>query len=731
MFSDFIKVPMLWSSKSLNPRVVFRRSRLTELWRKRKISNFHYLMALNRMAGRSFNDITQYPVFPWILADYSSDELDLKDSRVYRDLTKPIGALNPDRLAQLLERYKDLELFGFPEAERFLYGSHYSSPGVVLHLLLRQEPFTTMAIELQSGRFDCPDRLFYDISSSWNGCLTSSSDMKELIPEMFCLPEMFLNTNGFPLGKSQKGRPVDDVGLPPWANGSAYEFIRIQRLALESEYVSQNIHHWIDLIFGYKQRGEEAEAAHNIFHHLSYEGTVDIDKITDEIDRLAAESHIQNFGQTPSQLSVLDPHPERYAVEECWRPLIFDLSVPKLLRCYTPSKQFGNSNSEFGNGAVVKILPLSDVVIVVHADMSMGSYRYSHYQKSQRLKMDKLRPLSRRELGVSRISMRRGSAVPPEKMEGGPYSVHNHCFELTLGGRAKEELRRNAVLPSGRLISGTELTLSAAETSAMLVSCGYWDDTVKIHGTETLDVMASENGGHRGPIRCLSVSSDGLMVTGGQDATCRVWVVDHSEMAVAISDGYVQTALGASNDGDKLLSCCHVLWGHDTPVTCVDLNSDLDLVVSGSADGLVCVHTIRRGDFIRAFRPPSLEDQGKAAVVKVVLDRTGNMVIHMSDGGLYTYTVNGVELASVDCGEHINDMKICSDGEFLVSGGDGCQVLIRTVSDLAIRAKLDLSRHGPIRCISVTPDDMNPVNQYLFIGSDDGSITLVDRDASA
>jgi hypothetical protein len=32
-------------------------------------------MALNLMAGRTFNDITQYPVFPWILSDYESEEL--------------------------------------------------------------------------------------------------------------------------------------------------------------------------------------------------------------------------------------------------------------------------------------------------------------------------------------------------------------------------------------------------------------------------------------------------------------------------------------------------------------------------------------------------------------------------------------------------------------------------------------------------------------------------------
>jgi hypothetical protein len=284
-------------------------------------------MALNRMAGRTFNDIAQYPVMPWILSDYKSEKIDLSNSRVYRDLSKPMGALNPDRLSQLLERYNMLEQFGFAENERFLYGSHYSSPGVILHYMIRQEPFTSMAIDLQSGRFDCPDRLFFDLAESWKSCNTSSSDVKELIPEFFTLPEILLNTNDFPLGVTQKGIPIDDVGLPPWAKGSAYEFVKIHRLALESEFVSKNLHHWIDLIFGYKQRGLEAEKAHNIFHHLSYEGSVDLDKITDKLDRKAAESHIENFGQTPSQLLVKEPHPIRCSADECWVPLINNVSL--------------------------------------------------------------------------------------------------------------------------------------------------------------------------------------------------------------------------------------------------------------------------------------------------------------------------------------------------------------------------------------------------------------------
>ena len=47
---------------------------------------------------------------------------------------------------------------------------------------------------------------------------------------------------------------VDDVRLPPWAK-NAFDFVRLNREALESDYVSEHLNEWIDLIFGSKQLG--------------------------------------------------------------------------------------------------------------------------------------------------------------------------------------------------------------------------------------------------------------------------------------------------------------------------------------------------------------------------------------------------------------------------------------------------------------------------------------------
>ena len=201
------------------------------------------------------------------------------------------------------------ESFQDPVIPKFHYGSHYSNVGTVLYYLLRLEPFTEQNITLQSGTFDLPDRLFSSIPGCWQNIMTSNSDVKELIPEFFYCPEFLRNINRLDLGVKQNGEKVSDVILPPWAK-TPEEFIRINREALESDYVSEHLHEWIDLIFGYKQIGEDAVKAYNVFYYLTYEGSVDIDEINDPILKKSTITQISNFGQTPSQL-FRKPHPKR------------------------------------------------------------------------------------------------------------------------------------------------------------------------------------------------------------------------------------------------------------------------------------------------------------------------------------------------------------------------------------------------------------------------------------
>ncbi|CAG9133050.1 unnamed protein product [Plutella xylostella] len=255
----------------------------------------------------------------------------------------PIGALNPSRRAYFEERYSGWEHESTPPfhygthystaafvlnwlvriarsyfEERysgwehestppFHYGTHYSTAAFVLNWLVRIEPMTTMFLALQGGKFDHPNRLFSSIAMSWKNCQRDTSDVKELIPELFFLPEMLVNNSGYRLGLPDS--PSGDVTLPPWAS-SAEEFIRINRMALESEFVSCQLHQWIDLIFGYKQRGPEAVRATNVFYYLTYEGGVRLDQITEPVTRAAVEDQIRSFGQTPAQL-LSEPHPPR------------------------------------------------------------------------------------------------------------------------------------------------------------------------------------------------------------------------------------------------------------------------------------------------------------------------------------------------------------------------------------------------------------------------------------
>ncbi|XP_054831083.1 lysosomal-trafficking regulator [Eublepharis macularius] len=284
---------------------------LTHLWYTGQITNFEYLTHLNKHAGRSFNDLMQYPVFPFILSDYTNETLDLHDPTVYRNLVKPIAVQSKEKEDRYVDTYKYLEEEyrkgareddPMPPVQPYHYGSHYSNSGTVLHFLVRMPPFTKMFLAYQDQSFDIPDRTFHSTNTTWRlSSYESMTDVKELIPEFFYLPEFLVNREGFDFGVRQNGERVNHVNLPPWARNDPRLFILIHRQALESDHVSQTICNWIDLVFGYKQKGKASVQAINVFHPATYFG-MDVSAVEDPVQRRALETMIKTYGQTPRQL---------------------------------------------------------------------------------------------------------------------------------------------------------------------------------------------------------------------------------------------------------------------------------------------------------------------------------------------------------------------------------------------------------------------------------------------
>jgi len=121
------------------------------------------------------------------------------------------------------------------------------------------------------------------------------------------------------------------VILPKWALCNPRHFVMFNRKALESIPISITLNEWIDLIFGYKQIGKPAIEALNVFYILTYEGSVDLQKIESIQEKNGVLDQINEFGQTPRQL-FNKPHPHRKKIERS-ESIFYDPSYLRAMTC--------------------------------------------------------------------------------------------------------------------------------------------------------------------------------------------------------------------------------------------------------------------------------------------------------------------------------------------------------------------------------------------------------------
>ncbi|KAF8571585.1 hypothetical protein P879_00746 [Paragonimus westermani] len=753
-----------------SPRQLFTQSNMTQRWQRREISNFDYLMYLNTISGRTYNDLNQYPIFPWILANYTSEELELNEPSNYRDLSKPIGALDPNRKAYFDERYASWEDDSQPP---FHYGTHYSTAAFVLSYLLRLEPFTTLFLHLQDGKFDHPDRLFSSIGRTWDNCQRNTSDVKELIPEFFYLPEMFENSNHFNLGVTEDGEEVGEVKLPKWAT-TPEQFVRIHRQALESELVSCQLHHWIDLIFGYKQRGPEAVLATNVFHHLTYEGSVDWSKLTDPLLVQAVQDQIQSFGQTPSQL-LRSPHPHRNSALHL-DPLVFTPLAEEVCMIY---KFYSNAPVVFVASQTDNVTGLSHpAVVTVTANRTVVLTRWNNTAADAAYQTARVHPIRAQNSSVT-SSARHGtdqsldhpnvgtttdkndsSAVGSEQ----PAELHlpgegcntigqpssepaSHKSNNTVAAQNSASPQSNYLLTSDLISSQAshpythclgddfDLILPAQSNQFLattdlriLFVCGHDDCSFRLYSLETGRIVQAVYG-HFGVVTCLSHSECNsgdhcYLVSGSRDCTVKLWIYDARRMLV-LGDQ-------ASASASSLVS----LIGHEAEITSVAVSAELGLILSGS-DGGTCLLHSTRGELLRQiYRFPvtgnltTPDSFSRATVSRLPVrflsyHREGYLVVQYGPTNLTVYTLNGKQIQSSDLIQlaaasnyQITGIIFSACGRYLlISGNDGVVWVLRShdLSPVHAFPRCDAS----VRSLCLTRDQ-----RFLIVGLSSGSLVI-------
>ena len=304
---------------------------------QKNISMFEFLMRINLISNRSFKDVNQYPIFPWIISNYSNkneikDINDLLKNENLRDLSKPISTIDEERLnksiinydnmkKKFIQKFNDLipldysiydELRSLNDNKSIpnYFENHYLNSDSVYYYMGRIFPYTISHLLIQKETKK--KQILINLNNCYIDITQKGNDnFMELIPEFYYNSEIFRNINNINynnfLDKNNNNNVINrniknnnNVELPLWSKNNPERFISLMREILERPEIK--IFDWIDLTFGYAQKGIEALKKYNIYPHYSYEGFIHLENIP--IHKREFYINQSSKGVNPSQIFI-------------------------------------------------------------------------------------------------------------------------------------------------------------------------------------------------------------------------------------------------------------------------------------------------------------------------------------------------------------------------------------------------------------------------------------------
>ena len=574
---------------------------LYENWSKWKISSMKLLMLLNLYGSRSFHDLNQYPVFPWIITDYESKKLPVlesKEKNIVRSFNTPMGMMDitpeaEERKLNYLETWKSENKEEDEEEENNLdrYRSHYSTSLYTTYYLVRIFPYSYIRVELQGKNFDDPNRLFNSVKSSFKNAIVQKSDLRELIPEFFYLPEMLYNYNKLNLGdiSTESGeRPCNHVDIPEWANGNGYLFISKHKELLESPEISEKINEWIDIIFGIKQKGKEAKKINNLFVRESYEDYEELYQKADQEKKIYLCKIIE-FGVTPSQIFKGDPYKRMpYAEFKNSRQLL--PNTTEYLR--RNENIFNDFEIDIAKELSIEELNyyIKDIPYKLgYTEGTKGKYRLTaisqdkiqtHKRISNKIQIKKTTPLQSGINSQSPIQVQTPNGPPENKEED------KEILKIDIEKRKDYKLTstKNRINNSATVFYNNGKNIAFG---------GYWNGTILV---KYLDDIKEEKD------KKVKNKSSILHFTGDNSPVVKI-VISKNDTYAICGNKLGNIYIFIINQNNKLeWTLYKKISEHRSEITCLDVNEDLNMFISCSKDGFWLSHTLPDCSTINSFK---------------------------------------------------------------------------------------------------------------------------------
>ena len=577
---------------------------------------------------------------------------------------------------------------------------------------MRVFPFSLVSIEIQGNKFDDPDRIFISMERTFESASTLKEDIRELIPEFYTLPEMFLNKNNLNLTQNKldsegKAIIVNDVELPLWCNNLSFNFISELRKNLEKNDLK--INKWIDLIFGYLQRGEKAEENHNIFMAQSYENIVKIDKIIDEDERNSLMRLVE-VGMTPKQIFRKETAQKNERNQRNWKYIyeskklfVFSIIIPKyddLVKKLNENKSINKENKEFIYPKIIKLKCIdSKELLLINEYNNIIRFKYkSNLDKHiiENKEMFQVQNISSEYSPSYTISFKDTPIVLYNNnkymIKAGFWDGRIEMNSLVLDQKEKTYAKKNYYVKEGPV-----LLMEITKDEKILI-CGTKTGCLICFSIEKFSLnLIKKLYSHSDEITSININDNlNMFATSSLDGYINLHILPNFELVRSIK--ICNTNINSYNENDSEFYYANNVFLSSSPVACV--------TVFISSKRLFRSFTIN-GEFIEEIQETNNLNYIKCPIIFNDLDFQDYIIYGTDDGTIKIRKFPHLELINSVCpkeGNEIISMDISKDNKYCYIWLDNNEIFV--IKDLYVDSEKDKKR------ISKIDKEMEQVKEY-------------------